>query len=100
MAEYEERELSYPKKPQERKPMLMPQLNHEKFIRACRGAGLKHIAKLLGIDPNTVTKKLKNPTNNLSVREFLQICEMLEEPPERFFIGTHIESPYQKGDLT
>ena len=24
--------------------MLMPQLNHEKFNRACRGAGLKNIA--------------------------------------------------------
>ena len=45
--------------------MLMPQLNHAKFIRACRGAGLKHIAQLLGIAPNTVTKKLKDPTMNL-----------------------------------
>ena len=41
----------------------MPQLNHEKFNRACRGAGLKHIARFLGIAPNTVTKKLKDPTH-------------------------------------
>ena len=64
--------------------MLMPQLNHAKFIRACRGAGLKHIARLLGIAPNTMTKKLKDPTQNLYLHEFFQICEMLEEPIETF----------------
>ena len=66
------------------------QINQRQLRLECLDYGMKRIAAELGIKPNTVTVKLKDPTNRLYMSEFFQICALLEEPIETFI---------QEGDL-
>ena len=66
------------------------QINQRQLRLECLDYGMKRIAEALGIKPNTVTVKLKDPTNRLYLNEFFQICALLEEPIETFI---------QEGDL-
>ena len=69
--------------------MNNPLINEEKFRRACRGVGQVNIARHLGISTNWLSELMQNPTRRMKVSTFLRICAYLEEPPEKFFIGTH-----------
>ena len=59
------------------------QINQRQLRLECLDYGMKRIANALGLKPNTVTIKLKDPTNNLYVNEFLAICNLLTETPEK-----------------
>ena len=74
------------------------QINQRQLRLECLDYGMKRIAKALDIKPNTATIKLKNPTQNLYVHEFLQICEILGDSPEE--AKQLAVSFIQEGDLT
>ena len=73
-------------------------IDTKKLKHECRDYGQAKIAQALDIKPNTVTIKLKNPTQNLYVHEFLQICEILGDSPEE--AKQLAVSFIQEGDLT
>ena len=60
------------------------QINQRQLRLECLDYGMKRIAEHLGIKPNTITVKLKDPINRLYLNEFFQICALLEEPIETF----------------
>ena len=63
-------------------------LNIPKFRKWCRTVPGSDIADKLGITPQAVSQRLQN-LHNIRLREFLIICEVIEEPPETFLEGTH-----------
>lgn len=58
--------------------------NLPKFAKMCRTVNQSDIASKLGITPQAVSNRLRN-LENIRLREFLAICELIEEPPETFY---------------
>ena len=58
-------------------------LNHERFRKFCRTVSLTEIAKALGVSQQAVSQRLRN-LENIRLREFLTICEVIDEPIETF----------------
>ena len=64
--------------------MFLPlKFNHAKFAKMCRTVSQPEIAKALGITPQAVSNRLRN-LENIRLREFLIICEVIDEPYETF----------------
>ena len=62
--------------------------NAPKFAKWCRTVNQSDIAKRLNITPQAVSNRLQN-LENIRLREFLVICEVIDEPPETFIEGTN-----------
>ena len=60
-------------------------LDTERFRRACRGVRQKDLAPVIGINPSNMTNYLKN-LNRIRLEHFLNICEYLDEDPNRFIV--------------
>ena len=79
------------KKPPRIKPEPLPApepippsvFNIEKFRDSIRTVSQPEIAKALGISPQAVSNRLRN-LENIRLREFLVICEVIDEPYETF----------------
>ena len=57
--------------------------NQSKFAKLCRTVSQPEIAKALGISPQAVSQRLRN-LENIRLREFLVMCEVIDEPYETF----------------
>ena len=57
--------------------------NIPKFAKLCRTVSQPKIAKALGISAQAVSQRLRN-LENIRLREFLAICEVIDEPIETF----------------
>lgn len=68
----------------------MPQFNTDRFLKMCRTVTQAEIGEALGIGQKAVSVKLKCP-ENIKIREFLLICELIDEQPETF-IETQLDS--------
>ena len=67
------------------------QIDHWKLSGACRDFGIGKLAKALGITPNTLTIKLKDPTQKLYCGEFFSICILTDHNPDDFITGQFIK---------
>ena len=54
------------------------QIDHWKLTGAAYDFGIGKLAKELGITPNTLAIKLKDPTRNLRCDEFFKIVALVE----------------------
>ena len=61
--------------------------NQPKFEKQCRTVNRSDIAERLGVTPQAVSQRLKN-LDNIRLREFLAICEVIDESYENFIEGT------------
>ena len=62
----------------------MPKLNHDHFRKMCRTVSSAEITAALGTTRQTVYNRMKN-LKQLTVDEFLTICELIDEEPETFY---------------
>ena len=52
-------------------------IDKDTFYWACRRHGLAKLAKVIGITPTGIQKKMYNPTRNFKVSEYITICQTL-----------------------
>ena len=65
-------------------PMPPSVFNQDRFRKQCRTVARSNIAAKLGISTQAVAQRLQN-LENIRLREFLTICELIDEPPETFY---------------
>ncbi len=58
--------------------------NKEKFLKMTRIVPRKDIAERLGISLQAVYNRLTDNIDNIRLREFLAICELMEIHPNEF----------------
>ena len=67
-------------------------IKSELLRRDVTGWGQGRVAKKLGVTPSTMSNKMKAP-EMLRLREFVTICEILGESPDRYFVSAASNQP-------
>ena len=72
----------------------MSKFNQAKFAKLCRTVSQPKIANALGISAQAVSQRMRN-LENIRLREFLTICEVIDEPIESFIEIDHDDAEYR-----